>query len=162
MAAPQDPYTLALKWLALRELSEFQIRQRLRRRQVEPDTIDEVVARLQRGKALDDLRTARASARTDALVKRHGRYRVLRHVEALGIDRELARRAVAEVFAEVDEEDVLDRALTRRLGQGRRVITDRAEYRRLYRYLVNQGFEPSAVSALLRARSRSSVETDEE
>ena len=59
---PSNPYNLALKWLALRELSGFQIRQRLQARQVPPQTIDDVIAKLETGGALDDRRTALASA----------------------------------------------------------------------------------------------------
>ena len=127
-----------------------------------PTTIDQVVARLREGRALDDLRTARASARTDVIIKRHGRRRVLRQIEALGIDRDLAHQAVDEVFGDVDEGDLLERVLARRLGQGRQFIADRAEYRRIYAYLVRQGFDPSAVGTLLRGRFRSDAPPDNE
>jgi SOS response regulatory protein OraA/RecX len=157
-----DPYSLVLKWLGLRDLSEFQIRQRLQARHVPPDIIHDVVERLQRGGALDDRRTARACARTDALVKRHGRNRVMRQLESIGIDRPLARRTVNEVFEDVDERELMERALTSRMGRRGRMISDPAEYRRLFAFLVRQGFEASAVSALLRARARGSARPDEE
>jgi len=156
-----DPYTLSLKWLALRELSERQVRQRLAARQVPASSIDDVVRRLTANGALDDRRTARAAARTDALVKRHGRRRVAQHLQVLGIDRDLARRVVQDVFAEIDERELLERALTRRLGRTRRSVKDAAEYRRLYAYLIRQGFESSAVTNLLRERSRPSVRADD-
>jgi regulatory protein len=151
---PSDPYALSLKWLAIRELTERQLRQRLAARQVPSPSIDEVVQTLKRNGAIDDQRTARAAARTQALVKRHGRYRVTRHLAVLGIDRDLARRVVQEVFAEIDEDKLLEQAFTRRLGRTRRAVKDAAEYRKVYGYLVRQGFEPSAVVKLLRDRSR--------
>lgn len=159
---PTDPYSLALKWLAVRELSEYQIRQRLESRQVAPDTIEDVVAKLHRARALDDRRTALACARTDALVKRHGRYRVMRHLESIGIDRDLARRAVHEVFEDVDERELMERALASRIGKRGRAIRDPAEYRRLFAFLIRQGFDASAVSALLRSRARSTARSDED
>jgi SOS response regulatory protein OraA/RecX len=158
---PSDPYVLSLKWLAIRELTERQLRQRLAARQVPSPSIDEVVQTLKRNRALDDQRTARAAARTQALVKRHGRYRVTRHLAVLGIDRDLARRVVQEVFAEIDEDTLLEQAFTRRLGRTRRSVKDAAEYRKLYGYLVRQGFEPSAVVKLLRDRSRPSARPEE-
>ena len=96
---PTDPYGLSLKWLALRELTERQLRQRLAARQVPGGSIDEVVRTLQSNGTLDDRRTALAAARTDALVKRHGRFRVSQHLAALGIDRlaVYAERALATV-----------------------------------------------------------------
>ena len=130
-------------------------------RQVPARSIDEVVLTLKSNGALDDGRTARAAARTDALVKRHGRSRVTQHLAALGIDRDLARRVVQEVFAEIDEQELLERALARRLGRTRRAVKDAAEYRRLYGYLVRQGFEPSAVSNLLRERARPAARQEE-
>jgi regulatory protein len=154
--APADPYVLALGWLARRELTAFQIRQRLGARQVPSGSIDEVLGRLRRRGALDDRRTALAVARTAVVVKRHGRHRVLRQLEAIGIDRALAQRAVGEVFESLDEQALLDQALARRLGRTRRIGTDPAERRRLYAYLVRQGFDASAVSARLRARFRRS------
>jgi regulatory protein len=158
---PRDPYNLSLKWLALRELSERQVRQRLAARQVPAKSIDDVVRALKSNGALDDRRTAVAAARTEALVKRHGRRRATQHLQALGIGRELARRAVEDVFAEIDEQALLERALARRLGRTRRAIKDAAEYRKLYAYLVRQGFEPSAVASLLRDRSRSVAPGDD-
>ncbi|HEY7448459.1 MAG TPA: regulatory protein RecX [Vicinamibacterales bacterium] len=158
---PPDPYTLSLKWLGLRELSERQIRQRLAARQVSVKDIDDAVRALKSNGALDDRRTAVAAARTDALVKRHGRRRVTQHLLALGIGRELARQVVENVFADIDEQALLERALARRLGRTRRAIKDAAEHRRLYAYLVRQGFEPSAVASLLRHRSRSVALADD-
>ena len=159
---PSNPYTLCLKWLGARELTEFQIRQRLRSRQVLPEMIDATVDRLRRGGALDDRRTALACARTHALVKRHGRTRIMRELEAIGIDRDLARGAVQNVFEQVDERALMERALAGRTGRRTRSLIDRSEYRRLFAYLVRQGFEPSAVHALLRARSRGAARQDDE
>ena len=159
---PIDPYSLALKWLAARELSEQQTRQRLRSHQVSPDTIEEVITRLRGTGALDDRRTALACARTDALIKRHGRHRVMRQLESIGIDRDLARRTVDEVFKGVDERDLMERALAGRMARHGRTIRDPAEYRRLFSFLVRQGFEASAVNTLLRSRARGAARSDEE
>jgi len=109
-----DAYETGLRMLARRELSEAQLRLRLERRQYDPDDIDKAVVRLRRDGALDDRRTALACARTEAQVKRHGRRRVLRQLEALGIARGIAKAAVAEVFADVDESSLLAQAIERR------------------------------------------------
>jgi regulatory protein len=159
---PSDPYSLCLKWLAIRELSEFQVRQRLHARQVPPDIIQDVLERLQRGSLLDDRRTARAFARTNVVVKRHGRHRVLRQLESIGIDRHLARRTVNEVFEEIDERELMERALTTRMGRRGRTISNPSEYRRLFTFLIRQGFDVSAVSELLRARARGAGRPEEE
>ena len=162
-----DAYVTALKMLARRELSEAQVRTRLARREFESDVIDEAVARLQAVRALDDRRTALACARTEAHVKRHGRRRALRTVEALGIDRGVARTAVAEVFDEVDEDALIAQALDRKLRQPspqasarQAVAVEAAVARRLYRYLLAQGFDAGRVHAAIRNRLKNAVHYD--
>ena len=70
-----SPYLDALKLLARRELSEFQVRQRLSRKGHPMDDIDAAVARLKSERAIDDMRVAEAIARTSMTVKRRGRLR---------------------------------------------------------------------------------------
>jgi regulatory protein len=153
-----DAYTLSLTWLGRRELSTRQIRERLTRRDIPPDQIDDVIARLTADRTLDDRRVALAAARTDAAVHRRGRRRVLQHLQQLGIDRETAAAAVDEVFGELDEGALLDQAIARSL-RGRAATTlDRKGLARIVRRLVGQGFEPSVVYACLR---RKGAEADE-
>ena len=147
-----DAYLTGLRLLAGRELSEAQLRTRLERREFESGDVDAAVQRLRQEGALDELRTARACARTEAHVKRHGRLRVLRQVQALGISRGIAQQAVAEVFADLDENELLARVLEKRLRGN--VSLDNATARRVQRYLLTQGFEAPRVNAALRQRLR--------
>jgi regulatory protein len=149
--AAERAYVTGLTLLARRELAETQLRARLIKRKFDPEDIDIAVARLRRERALDDRRTAIACARTEVRVRHHGRARVLRQIEALGIARDVARQAVAEVFTELDEAELLEQALDRRLRRGGD-LRDRGIVRRVHRYLVGQGFDPSAVTGLLRRR----------
>ena len=146
-------YVVGLTLLARRELAEAQLRERLARRKFEKDDVDAAVARLRRERAIDDRRTAVACARTEMRLKHRGRARVVRQIEALGIARDTARDAVAEVFAEVDETELLQQALDRRLRHGMDV-SDPAVFRRVHRYLLGQGFDPGRVTALLRSRAK--------
>jgi regulatory protein len=148
-----DAYVVALTLLARRELAEAQLRNRLAKRKFDDDDIDAAIRRLRRERALDDRRTALACARTQVRIKHRGRGRVVRQIEALGIDRDIARDAVAEVFAEVDEHALLEEALDRRLRHGLS-LTDPAAFRRVHRHLLGQGFDPGRVTALLRARAK--------
>ena len=153
MRGPDRAYIVALlEVLGRRELSEAQVRTRLTRRQFEEDEIDAAVARLKGERALDDRRTALACARTEVRIKHRGRARVVRQIEALGIARDIAREAVAEVFAELDENALLEQALDRRLRHGLS-LSDPAVFRRVHRYLLGQGFDPGRVMALLRRRA---------
>ena len=147
-------YVTALGLLARRELAEAQLRTRLAKRRFNDDEIDAAMTRLRRERALDDRRTALACARTQVRIKHRGRARVVRHIEALGINRDIAREAVAEVFAELDENALLEQALDRRLRHGLS-LSDPAVFRRVHRYLLGQGFDPGRVTELLRRRAKS-------
>ena len=151
-------YVVGLALLARRELAEAQLRVRLGRRKFTQDDIDVAIARLRTERALDDRRTALACARTEVRVRHHGRARVIRQIEALGIAREVASEAVAEVFTDLDEKELLEHALDRRLRHGA-TLQDPAVVRRVHRYLVGQGFEPAGVTALLRRRRATIAET---
>ena len=153
-----DAYTLALTWLSRRELSTRQIRDRLTRRDIPPDQIDDAIARLTADRTLDDRRVALAAARTDAVIHRRGRRRVLQHLHQLGIDRELAAAAVDEVFGDLDESALLDQAIARSLRGATASTLDRKGLARIVRRLAGQGFEPGAVYARLR---RKGAEVDE-
>ena len=148
-----DTYLTALKMLARRELSEAQLRQRLLRRQHDPDAIEATLARLKSERNLDDERVAGAIARSETNLKKRGRFRVTRQIEAAGIASSIAKRVVDETFAAIDGDALLTQALARRL-RGRTRIEDDREFQRLYRYLVAQGFEPDRVMALLRTYNR--------
>ena len=142
-------YVDALKMLGRRELSEAQIRQRLARRDHEPDAIDAAVVLLLEERAIDDARVAAAIARTETGVRKRGRLRVRRKIESAGISPATARRAIDEVFGALDDDGLLESALAKRL-RGGAVIADEREFNRLYRYLVGQGFEPQRVLAILK------------
>jgi regulatory protein len=147
-----DTYLTALKMLARRELSEAQLRLRLTRREHPSDAIDTALARLKAEGSLDDERVAGMIARSETGLKKRGRYRVLRQIEAAGIAPAIARRAVDETFATIDGDALMNEALGRRLRGKTRIDDDKA-FNRLYRYLVTQGFEPDRVLALLRSKS---------
>ena len=148
---PDSAYIAALKMLGGRELSERQVRQRLTRRGYDTEAIDAAVARLKADGSLNDERAAHAMAHDETSLRKRGRLRVKRRLEAAGIARDVAERAVRDVFETVDGDALMTAALQKRL-RGREHIGDERELQRLYRYLVGQGFEPERVLALLRRR----------
>ena len=142
-------YVDGLKLLGRRELSASQLRARLLDREHSPEEADEAIARLLENGALDDRRVARAYARTASKIKGRGRLRVMRELQALGIAKEIVAEAVAEVFSDLDERALIDRAIQKKLRGGKKPSTIQ-ERARLYQFLMRQGFTPAAVSAALR------------
>ena len=144
-----DTYLAALNMLARRELSEAQIRQRLARRGESQPSIDEAIARLKAERSIDDERVAGAIARTQTSVRGRGKRRVLQQIEAAGIAKSIASKAVDEVFQDLDADALLSAALSKRL-RGREHIADDREFQRLFRYLLAQGFDTDRIVAHLK------------
>lgn len=148
----RDAYVAGLTLLARRELSEAQVRQRLLRKGHSVEAVDSAIERLTGERALDDARTAEAIARTEVTIRGRGRLRVSQRIQSAGIASTTAKRAVEQVYADLDPDALLAGALDKRL-RGRSTITDERERNRLYRYLIGQGFESDRVIAVLRKRS---------
>ena len=140
-----DAYTLALTLLSARELSESQLRTRLKRRQIDAADIDTVVARLKADGTLDDRRVAGAIARMETGIKHRGRARVIQKLRQAGIDSDTADAAADDVFRDVDEGELLDRAIERKLrGKAVSDLDDKGRAR-IIRAMVGQGFRIEAI-----------------
>ena len=135
--------------LGRRELSEAQVRQRLAKRGHDEAAIDAAVARLKSGRSIDDARVAGAIARSEMGLRKRGRLRVRRRIEAAGIASATAQQAVDETFQDIDGDALIAAALDKRL-RGRTHLEDDREFQRLYRYLTSQGFESDRIVALLK------------
>ena len=126
-----------------------ELRDRLLDREHPSEEIDRAIEHLLETQALDDVRVARAYARTASKVKGRGRLRVMRELNAMGIAKETASEAVADVFADLDERSLIAKALQKKM-RGRPRIANAAEHARLYQYLMRQGFTPAGIVAALR------------
>jgi len=157
---PADPYTLALQWLSVRELSARQVQQRLARRDVPADAAADVVARLRASGVLDDSRVARAAARLETAVRGRGPGRARLKLKALGLADSDVDQALAAAYDEVDVATLLDRALDKRLRRERGDLANPATIRKIVGAMVRQGFAPGAVLARLRKRGTDVDDTD--
>ena len=145
-----DAYIVALTMLSRRELSEAQVRERLARKEFPDDEVDAAVERLRQDGTLNDRRVALAAARLESAVRHRGRSRVIQKLRTLGIDGDVAEAAVNEVFEEVDEGALLDRAFERRLrGQEPKDLDERGRAR-IVRGLAAQGFRFEAIMKRLK------------
>jgi regulatory protein len=147
----EDAFTVALRLLSSRELSETQLRARLIRRKLDSDDIDTAIVRLKADGTLNDRRVAVAVARLESAIRHRGRARVMQKVRQAGIDVDTAEDAVREVFEDVDETALLDRALERRLrGKTLRELDEKGRAR-IVRGLVAQGFRLESVLKRLKS-----------
>jgi regulatory protein len=157
--AAQAAYFDAVKMLSRRELSEAQVRQRLARRGHSETSIESAIARLREAHAIDDVRVAEAIARNQIATRRRGARRAERHIVQAGIPPAIARRATRAASETVDPDAQIEISLSKRLRGGKQ-LTDEKTFRRLYRYLVGQGFEPERVLAILRKHQRTRGDRD--
>jgi regulatory protein len=144
-----DAYTDALRLLAGRELSVARCRARLLDRDHDPADVDSAIVRLLDDGSLNDARVARAYARTAVNVKGRGRHRVARELQAMGIARDVAAAALADVYGELDERSLVSRAVQKKL-RGRPKPSTPADFARIYQHLLRQGFSPAAAAAEVR------------
>jgi len=145
-------YVDALHLLGRRELSVKQLRARLLERDHPPEDVDRAVALLLENRALDDTRVAAAYVRTALSVKGRGRLRIRRELQEMGIDADVAGAALADAFGDTDERALVRKALDKKL-RGKKIAT-KADYARLFQYLMRQGFSPSTITAVLRDARR--------
>ena len=145
----------ALHLLGRRELSVYQLRERLREREHADQDVERAITLLIESGALNDRRVADAYVRTALGVKGRGRLRIQRELQEIGIDKEVAAEALAEAFGAVDERALIAQALKKKLRGKTRLATP-ADYARVYQFLMRQGFSPAAVNAALRGYRRGS------
>ena len=82
-------------------------------------------------------------------MKSRGRFRLIREIKALGVGTETAHEAVTAAYREISEEDVLERALARRLDGS---VKNWKEAGRLQQALRRQGFSDEMILAALKRR----------
>jgi SOS response regulatory protein OraA/RecX len=84
--------------------------------------------------------------RTAGRVKNRGRLRIVRELQARGVDRDLARELVGDFNTE-DEAESIARILLRRRVPRRPKPEDR---RKIFQHLLRRGFPADAISKALR------------
>ncbi len=136
----------------MRELSKLQVRQRLRRRGVDAEVAEEIIAWLVDLGALNEERLALAAARRETSIRGRGPVRARLALKALGLGDATVQAALETTLAQVDVDALLERAIDKRLRGQPAGKLDRSAFRRLASALVRQGFDAQAVMNRLRRR----------
>ncbi len=147
-------YARAVRLLAVRMRGEAELRRRLltgtrAADPGDPETVERVIARLQKAKLVDDRRFAFEASRSRFEYRNQGLRRVLLELRRLGVDEQTATEAAEEALEEAGGADaVLQRALEKRLRTGGRP-KDRKGLVRLMRNLATNGHPPDAIRSHL-------------
>jgi len=141
----------AIKLIASKSRSVAELRERLlqSRRATKAD-VDAVIARLKEYGYLDDERFAFSYASLKVRQRPIGKRRLERDLKFKKVDSATAATALELVFAETSEEELIDRAIEKRLRlKGK--PSSRLEAKSLFDHLLRQGFPFELVSEKVRA-----------
>ena len=141
----------AVKLLAARPRSVAELRQRLlQTRTTDSSTVELVIDRLREYGYLDDERFAFSYASLRVKQRPVGRRRLEQDLKFNKVDKQVADEALELVYDETSEDDLIDRAIEKRLRvRGR--PSSRVEAKSLFDYLLRQGFSYELVSDKVRA-----------
>lgn len=157
----QRTFDRAIKLLAARSRSVAELRELLlQNRGTNRTTVDETLARLQEYGYIDDERFAFGYASLKVRQRPVGRQRLKRDLTVKKVDSAVAEEALDLVFSEVSEEELIDRAIEKRMrARGR--PKNRAEAKSLFDYLLRQGFPFELVSEKIRSASQTDLDEPE-
>jgi regulatory protein len=156
--ARERVFQRAGKLLAAKARSVEELRERLLegRGATEP-IVDTVIERLREYGYLNDARYAQSYASLRVQQRPIGRQRLERDLRMKKIDKQTVDAALDQVFEATPEEDLIDRAIAKRIRLRGRPQT-RAEAKKLFDHLLRQGFSFELVGDKVRAASKSDVE----
>ncbi|HEV8430993.1 MAG TPA: regulatory protein RecX [Pyrinomonadaceae bacterium] len=141
----------AIKLLAAKPRSVAELRERLLRgKNTDQAIVEAVISRLREYGYLNDERFAFSYASYKVKQKPVGRRRLERDLKFKKIDSAIATEALEMVYAETSEEQLIEKAIEKRLRiRGR--PKNRAEAKRLFDHLLRQGFGFELVSNKIRS-----------
>ena len=156
--ARERVFQRAAKLLAAKPRSVAELRERLLQGHgATKANVDEVIARLSEYGYLDDAKFAQNYASLRVRERPIGRRRLERDLWLKKVDKQTAEVVLNEVFAATPEEDLIDRAIAKRIRlRGR--PKSREEARKLFDHLIRQGFAFELVSDKVRALAKSEVD----
>ncbi|MEP6635289.1 MAG: regulatory protein RecX [Acidobacteriota bacterium] len=165
---PLDPdqarrrtFQRAIKLLSAKSRSVTELQEILMQgRGATKTAVDEVIARLREYGYLDDERFAIGYASLKLRQRPLGRQRLRRDLVMKKVDKAVVDEALDLVFADVSEEELIDRAIEKRTRvRGR--PKNRVQAKSLFDHLMRQGFPYELVAEKVRAASKGDLDLDE-
>jgi regulatory protein len=151
----------AVKLLAAKPRSIEELRERLLEKQwTDEAAADYALAKLKEYGYLDDERFAFGFASYRVRQKPVGRQRLARDLQTRKISKETAAAALELVYQETPEEELIERAIEKRIRLRGRPTT-RQETKSLYEHLLRLGFTYDLIIRKVREASAAAAELDE-
>ena len=153
--AREHVFQRAAKLLAAKQRSVEELREKLSTtRGATKAMVDEAIGRLREYGYLDDAKFAQNYASLRLRERPIGRRRLERDLWLKKVDKKTAETALDEVFESTPEDDLIDRAIAKRVRLRGKPKT-REEAKKLFDHLLRQGFEFELVSEKVRALAKS-------
>lgn len=148
----------ALRLLVVRPRSEHELRDRLKRKQFEPETIDLAMERVRGWGYLDDADFARRWVESRVLHRPRGERMLKQELRAKGIDSD----TISEVIEEADLDDVgAAIAVAEKIAPRLRSLDPQVARRRLTGQLARRGFSYDAISKAIKATLLTEPDSDD-
>jgi regulatory protein len=150
--APQrTPFETAVAMLSRRPYSVAELGRALEKKFPDSEEIPRVIARLRELRYLDDAKFAEAYASSLARVRSYGRHRIRRELKSKLVDYNVIDRAVENAFASVNERELLERTIDKKVRTLRKPMT-RARLASLCQSLIRRGFRADDIMKTIRSR----------
>lgn len=148
----------AAKLLAAKQRSVEELREKLSTtRGATKAMVEEAIERLREYGYLDDAKFAQTYASLRLRERPIGRRRLQRDLWLKKVDKQIVESALDEVFESTPEEDLIDRAIAKRIRLRGKPNT-REESKKLFDHLLRQGFEFELVSEKVRSISKGNAD----
>ena len=139
----QEAYLQLAAMCAQAEHCEQEMRDKMKRWAIEPDTQDRVIARLIKERYIDNERYARAFVKDKIRYNKWGRRKVMQALWMKRIDDDILH----QVLDEIDDKEYID-VLIPLLKQKRKAIKAKSDYelnQKLVRFALGRGFDFSII-----------------
>lgn len=158
--ARERTMTRAFNLLSAKPRSVAEMRQKLLEKDwTSAEIVDAVLEKLKEYNYLNDAQFAENYASFNIRQKPQGKRKLQLKLAQKRIDKDTAKEALEKVFEETPEADLIDQALEKRLRL-KGVPQDRDETKKLFDYLLRQGFSFDLVREKVRDIARGEIENE--
>jgi regulatory protein len=148
----------AVRLLAARPRSRGELRNRLLEKQwTNADIVESVLQKLEEHKFLDDRQFAQDLAASKLRQKPQGKRKLRQTLTSKQLDNEIVQNALEEIYEKTPEADLVATAIEKRIRL-KGFPQNRDETKKLFDYLIRQGFSHSLVGEKLREIARDSFD----
>ena len=144
----QKALNTAIRLLTHRDHTGFELLQKLKRRGLNPATVDAILAECKRLNYINDERTAQVLIGQLA-GKGFGLHRIRMELKKKGLKGDRFEAIFRESASEIDEREIAQRILKKKIKSYQREADEKKRKARIYRFLYARGFSDTVISEMI-------------